>query len=77
MSADIGRRALDAGARFGRVVGHPADCFAYTFAKTNAPLLFEGNDFAQTDVNDAAVEVEPHWRRGPPRKAFAAFPGRR
>jgi ribonuclease VapC len=28
-----------------------ADCAAYALAKTsNAPLLFKGNDFAQTDL---------------------------
>lgn len=36
---------------------HPAslnfgDCFAYALAKaTNMPLLFKGNDFAQTDIS--------------------------
>jgi ribonuclease VapC len=43
---------------FGRGV-HPArlnygDCFAYALAKeTREPLLFKGNDFAQTDVEPA------------------------
>jgi ribonuclease VapC len=38
---------------------HPAklnygDCFAYALAKeTSEPLLFKGNDFAQTDVESA------------------------
>jgi ribonuclease VapC len=41
---------------FGRESGHPAglnfgDCFAYALAKaTGEPLLFKGNDFAQTDL---------------------------
>jgi len=41
---------------FGRGSGHPAglnfgDCFAYALAKaTGEPLLFKGNDFAQTDL---------------------------
>ena len=54
----IGRRALDAAARFGRVVGHPAnlnlgDCFVYACAKAyRVPLLFKGEDFSQTDIND-------------------------
>jgi ribonuclease VapC len=58
VSANIGQLALDAAARFGRVVGHPADlnfgdCFAYACAKDHrAPLLFKGDDFSQTDVND-------------------------
>ncbi len=30
------------------------DCFAYALAKeTGEPLLFKGNDFAQTDVEPA------------------------
>ena len=43
---------------FGRGV-HPArlnygDCFAYALAKeTREPLLFKGDDFAQTDVEPA------------------------
>lgn len=50
--ADIGRRAY---AKFGKGY-HPArlnfgDCFAYALAKaTGEPLLFKGDDFAQTDV---------------------------
>ena len=58
VGADIGRRALDAAARFGRVVGHPAnlnfgDCFVYGCAKAyRVPLLFKGDDFSQTDIND-------------------------
>ena len=32
------------------------DCAAYALAKTmNSPLLFKGNDFAATDLRDAAV----------------------
>ncbi len=46
VGADVGRRALDAAARFGWVVGHPAnlnlgDCFVYACAKAyRVPLLF-------------------------------------
>jgi ribonuclease VapC len=53
--ASIARRAWRS---FGRGV-HPArlnygDCFAYALAKeTREPLLFKGNDFAQTDVEPA------------------------
>jgi len=42
--------------RYGRGSGHPAklnygDCFAYGLAKASRlPLLFKGNDFAQTDI---------------------------
>lgn len=41
---------------YGRGTEHPAalnfgDCFAYALAKaTGEPLLFKGNDFAQTDI---------------------------
>lgn len=41
---------------FGKGSGHPAklnfgDCFAYALAKDlGQPLLFKGNDFAQTDI---------------------------
>lgn len=44
--------------RFGKG-NHPAalnfgDCFAYALARTTGePLLFKGNDFAQTDVDPA------------------------
>ena len=53
--AAIARRAWRT---FGRGV-HPArlnygDCFAYALAKeTREPLLFKGNDFAQTDIEPA------------------------
>jgi ribonuclease VapC len=50
------RLARDAFRDFGRDSGHPAklnfgDCFAYALAKDKGePLLFKGNDFAETDV---------------------------
>ena len=50
--------ARQAWRRFGRG-NHPAalnfgDCFAYALARvTNEPLLFKGNDFAQTDISAA------------------------
>ncbi len=53
--AAIARRAWQT---FGRGV-HPArlnfgDCFAYALSKeSREPLLFKGNDFAQTDVEPA------------------------
>jgi ribonuclease VapC len=56
ISAQIGRSAIEASAAYGRVVGHVADlnfgdCFAYACAKVlKAPLLYKGNDFAQTDL---------------------------
>ncbi len=51
--------ARDAHRRFGKGRGKPGvlnfgDCFAYALAKeTNAPLLFKGNDFAETDIAPA------------------------
>ncbi|MBA1142116.1 type II toxin-antitoxin system VapC family toxin [Mesorhizobium sp. CCANP35] len=53
---DIGSRAIDASARYGKAVGHQADlnlgdCFAYACAKRrDLPLLYKGNDFALTDL---------------------------
>ncbi|OLT16889.1 ribonuclease [Serinicoccus sp. CUA-874] len=50
--------AVDAWRRFGKG-RHPAslnlgDCFAYAAAQSrDAPLLFKGGDFAQTDVRSA------------------------
>ncbi|MEC3948979.1 type II toxin-antitoxin system VapC family toxin [Sphingobium sp. HWE2-09] len=58
VTLDSAKRAADAYARWGKGV-HPAslnfgDCFAYELATTrNCPLLFVGNDFAQTDVMSA------------------------
>jgi len=49
-------RSLDAYSRFGKGIDPKArlnlgDCAAYALAKTlNAPLLFKGADFSQTDV---------------------------
>ena len=48
--------ASEAHRRFGRSSGHPArlnmgDCFSYALARDlDEPLLFKGNDFAQTDI---------------------------
>jgi ribonuclease VapC len=56
VSADIGRKAVGAAKRYGRVAGHAADlnfadCFAYACAKEHrVPLLYKGNDFTQTDL---------------------------
>jgi len=44
-----GKGRSPAGLNFG-------DCFSYALAKTtDRPLLFKGNDFAQTDVTPAAA----------------------
>jgi ribonuclease VapC len=58
ITPDIGRGAISAFARFGRG-RHPArlnmgDCFAYACARAlDVPLLFKGDDFAQTDIAPA------------------------
>ncbi|MDO5504661.1 MAG: type II toxin-antitoxin system VapC family toxin [Actinomycetia bacterium] len=55
---ELARLAVDAWARFGQG-RHPArlnygDCFSYALAvKLGEPLLYKGNDFAQTDVRSA------------------------
>ena len=58
VSVSQGEIARRAWRTYGRGV-HPArlnygDCFAYALAKeTREPLLFKGNDFAQTDIEPA------------------------
>ena len=53
------RVGIEAFKRFGKGRGAKAslnfgDCFAYAVAKElEAPLLFKGNDFAQTDIQPA------------------------
>lgn len=55
VTADQAELARDAWRRFGKD-RHPAslnygDCFSYALARaTGEPLLFKGDDFAQTDV---------------------------
>jgi ribonuclease VapC len=55
ITAEIGRAAIRVFERYGRGQ-HPArlnmgDCFAYACARTlGVPLLFKGDDFAQTDI---------------------------
>lgn len=55
---DLSRGALEAYLHYGNG-RHPArlnlaDCFAYALAKQlDAPLLYKGDDFAQTDVRSA------------------------
>ena len=52
----IASAAIDAAAAYGKAVGHKAglnmgDCFSYACAKSKKlPLLYKGNDFAQTDL---------------------------
>ena len=56
---ELANTAARAFLRFGKGRNHPAklnfgDCMAYALAKSlNAPLLFKGKDFAQTDVRSA------------------------
>lgn len=56
VSPDIGRKAFEAAQTYSRLVDHSAqlnfgDCFAYACAKAyRIPLLYKGNDFAQTDL---------------------------
>ncbi len=58
VTADTAQVAREAYATFGKG-NHPArlnfgDCFAYALAKqTGEPLLFKGDDFAQTDIVSA------------------------
>jgi ribonuclease VapC len=56
LPAEAGPLAVHAFARFGKGQGHPArlnmgDCLTYGVARWLAlPLLFKGDDFAQTDI---------------------------
>lgn len=56
INPETGDGAIVAAATYGKVVGHKAalnmgDCFSYACAKAqNVPLLYKGNDFAQTDL---------------------------
>jgi ribonuclease VapC len=58
VTPEAASRCRDAYADYGRG-NHPAklnfgDCFAYALAKLSGePLLFKGNDFAQTDIEPA------------------------
>jgi ribonuclease VapC len=56
-STKLTREALSAFDRYGKGI-HPkarlnlADCAAYALANTmNCPLLFKGDDFAETDIS--------------------------
>jgi ribonuclease VapC len=55
ITAEIGRGALSAFERYGRgrhsAALNMGDCFAYACARElDIPLLFKGDDFAQTDI---------------------------
>jgi len=65
VSPQMADTAFDAYRRFGKGGGHGAalkygDCFSYALAKhLNAPLLFKGGDFSQTDIR-SAMDDAPH-----------------
>ena len=56
ISPEMGKAACEAGAVFGKTVGHVADlnfgdCFSYACAKAlGVQLLYKGNDFIHTDL---------------------------
>jgi ribonuclease VapC len=55
---ELSTAAVDAYLRFGKGLHaarlNLADCFAYALAKSlDAPLLYKGDDFAQTDIRSA------------------------
>jgi ribonuclease VapC len=66
VTPDLARKAVEAAARFGKIVGHRADlnfgdCFAYAHARARREaLLFVGDDFTQTDIRSALPDPRPH-----------------
>jgi ribonuclease VapC len=65
VSPYLARKAVEAAARFGKIVGHKADlnfgdCFAYAHAQARgAALLFVGDDFTHTDLRSALPDPRP------------------
>jgi ribonuclease VapC len=65
VTPDLARKAVEAAARFGKIVGHKADlnfgdCFAYAHAQARGEaLLFVGDDFAHTDIRSALLDPRP------------------
>jgi ribonuclease VapC len=65
LTPDLARKAVEAAARFGKIVGHKADlnfgdCFVYAHAQArDEPLLFLGDDFTHTDVRRALPDPRP------------------
>ena len=63
VSPHIADIAFDAYRRFGKGSGHGAalnygDCFSYSLARhLDAPLLFKGHDFSQTDIPSATDDT--------------------
>jgi ribonuclease VapC len=65
VSPYLARKAVEAAARFGKIVGHKADlnfgdCFVYAHAQArDEALLFVGDDFTHTDVRSALLDPRP------------------
>ncbi len=65
VSPYLARKAIEAAARFGKIVGHRADlnfgdCFAYAHAEAgDRTLLFVGDDFTHTDIRGALPDPRP------------------
>jgi ribonuclease VapC len=65
VSPYLARKAVEAAARFGKIVGHRADlnfgdCFVYAHAQARSEaLLFVGDDFTHTDVPSALLDPRP------------------
>ena len=65
VTPDLARKAVEAAARFGKIVGHKADlnfgdCFAYAHAQARSEaLLFVSDDFIHTDVQSALPDPRP------------------
>lgn len=60
ITENVGRLAVEAFARFGkgrhRADLNMGDCFAYACARANhVPLLFKGNDFIHTDIEQVQL----------------------
>jgi len=59
VTEDRARAAIQAYATYGRAIGKPpclnfGDCFSYALARElDAPLLYKGDDFSQTDIRSA------------------------
>lgn len=76
VTASQARLAREAYRDFGRGSGHPAalnygDCFAYALARESGePLLFKGDEFAQTDIPYVG-EPSERGRLGELREAYA------
>jgi len=65
VTPDLALKAVEAAARFGKIVRHRADlnfgdCFAYAHAQARGEaILFVGDDFTHTDVRSALPDPRP------------------